>query len=404
MPPAADKVPLDWETYREAISELYWNREKELQEVIEIMQATHGFIATKKQFKKQLKGWGLEKNIKTREMIAMILIQKKRREEENKKTCFFVRNKRVSEEKLRRFLKRYKMVEIEATEAAAAQDEIPPDIRYCTPDPDESRDFRSPKTERSSLPAAYAEEEEKEVYATTENAQGAAPHEYDTDLQVPSSPYGTHQPYVQTSLPYWSDATNTHHTATDMMSPYSVPDDDSHLLSPNFYTAFTEHDAPLFSPVPSFETILHDGFHGMSFPGFFPSTSAASQPLFGGQAISYSHPDSAESAYPDLPAEVEESGYRQAYGADMETPWHGEGSELMPQTPVTTFNYGALDRSPQPASANPEEEDSISNNAAVAPDRTANAVGSDQGTAYAQCSCGMGCYGSQGAEPDATWR
>ncbi|KAK3681080.1 Clr5 domain-containing protein [Podospora appendiculata] len=411
MPPASDKV-LDWDAHREAISELYWNRRKELQEVMEIMKATHGFIATKKQFKKQFKGWGLEKNIKTHEMKAMIVIQTKRQDEENKKTRFFVRDKMVPEGKLRRFQKRYKLVEIQAPDDAASASqqayEMPPDIRYCTPDPEEStgRDFRSPTADSVCLSTACTEEE---VYGNPENAQGVVANDYDPDLQVPYN-QPEHQPYLdaQTSLTYWSNTSTTHHAAppqpaSDLMSRYSVPDDDSHLLSPNLYTDFTEHDPPLFSPAPSFDAVLPEAFYGVAFPGFFPSTrTTGSHLLFGGQATSYCHLDSAEPTFPEVCTEVEEPVYQHAYGAEIETStWPSSGSGLMLQTPVTAFNYDTLDRSPRPALA-VSEEDSMSK--AKTTDAAAEATSSDRGVSYARCSCGMRCGRTQETEPDTTWR
>jgi hypothetical protein len=59
-------------------------------------------------YKKQLKAWGLQKNIKTSEMMAMIRIEGRRRGE-NKKTQFIRHGIPVEPEKLRRFARRHKL-------------------------------------------------------------------------------------------------------------------------------------------------------------------------------------------------------------------------------------------------------------------------------------------------------
>jgi hypothetical protein len=66
-------------------------------------------------YKKYLKAWGLEKNLKTEEAIAMLRITAKRLKEGNKKTLFFRRGRPVDPGKLRRFAKRHKLAVNEAT-------------------------------------------------------------------------------------------------------------------------------------------------------------------------------------------------------------------------------------------------------------------------------------------------
>jgi hypothetical protein len=62
----------------------------------------------KKLYKKHFKEWGLEKNLKTDESIAMIKIRERRRLA-NKDTVFIRRGKPVEPGKLRRFEKRHKL-------------------------------------------------------------------------------------------------------------------------------------------------------------------------------------------------------------------------------------------------------------------------------------------------------
>jgi hypothetical protein len=57
-------------------------------------------------YKKHFKLWGLQKNLKADEAIAMLHIGKRRRLEKNKDTDFYRRGKLVKHYNLRRFAKR----------------------------------------------------------------------------------------------------------------------------------------------------------------------------------------------------------------------------------------------------------------------------------------------------------
>ena len=60
-------------------------------------------------YKLRFKEWGLEKNIKSDEAKAMLIIRKRRRDELNTETEFVLRGKVVTDEKLDRFQKRLKI-------------------------------------------------------------------------------------------------------------------------------------------------------------------------------------------------------------------------------------------------------------------------------------------------------
>lgn len=125
----------DWDAHKSAICHLYWTERKELPEVMKIMEGKYGFVATyvssgqivaspsrtltsryrRKQYKKQIKAWGYEKNIKAHEMRAMLQIQKRRWVEEGKQTRFKKCNLEVPVEKFARFRKRYKITELDET-------------------------------------------------------------------------------------------------------------------------------------------------------------------------------------------------------------------------------------------------------------------------------------------------
>jgi hypothetical protein len=63
-------------------------------------------IYREKQYKTQIKRWGLEKNVKAREMEAIIRIKRKRKEMEGKESNFTVRNRAVPPKKIMRYMER----------------------------------------------------------------------------------------------------------------------------------------------------------------------------------------------------------------------------------------------------------------------------------------------------------
>ncbi|CAM1501680.1 Fc.00g036640.m01.CDS01 [Cosmosporella sp. VM-42] len=124
----------DWEDRRAIITELYWNEDKGLQEVIKIMKVAHGFSATPRQYKTQFSRWKIEKNVKTHEMMAIVHIQDRRRDIEDKDTLFKVRGRPVEQEKIDRFAKRQKRSTTpDPALNARSSGDTPSDIEYFTP-------------------------------------------------------------------------------------------------------------------------------------------------------------------------------------------------------------------------------------------------------------------------------
>ncbi|KAK8099089.1 Clr5 domain-containing protein [Apiospora kogelbergensis] len=72
MSPKAWASAQEWESHRETITRLFWDENRPLREVVEIMSRDHGFNATPKMYKARTREWGLKKNLKvseTREII-----------------------------------------------------------------------------------------------------------------------------------------------------------------------------------------------------------------------------------------------------------------------------------------------------------------------------------------------
>ncbi|KAL2015640.1 hypothetical protein VTK56DRAFT_5061 [Thermocarpiscus australiensis] len=166
--PAAPDTALDWAAYRSRIEDLYWTQHKELPEVMKTMEDLYGFAATKKMYKKHLKAWGLEKNIKTSEMIAMIEIARRRRLQ-NKGTLFVRRGKPVDPGKLRRFAKRRGLLVADGAAASLSDQQVatPPNITYTTPEPDNAE---SPPP----VPQSYDDQETMESYKSVAEASKGA--------------------------------------------------------------------------------------------------------------------------------------------------------------------------------------------------------------------------------------
>ncbi|CZR62619.1 uncharacterized protein PAC_12516 [Phialocephala subalpina] len=90
----------DWIVQKSEITKLYNGNSLKL--VRELMREHHGLDATAKQYQDRITKWGLDKNIKTTEMEAMI-----RKEQEralmNKPSAFRVRKRPVSQKKIDRY-------------------------------------------------------------------------------------------------------------------------------------------------------------------------------------------------------------------------------------------------------------------------------------------------------------
>ncbi|KAM7207425.1 hypothetical protein V8F20_002305, partial [Naviculisporaceae sp. PSN 640] len=131
------EIAPDWDSHQSAICHLYWTERKELPEVMKIMEHKYGFVATRKQYKKQLKAWGYEKNIKAHEMRAMLQIQRRRLVEEGKQTRFKKRGVEVAVEKFARFRKRYKITELDEMYTLPNERATTPEyVSYETPEPE----------------------------------------------------------------------------------------------------------------------------------------------------------------------------------------------------------------------------------------------------------------------------
>jgi hypothetical protein len=71
------------------------------------MASSNSCICRDRQYKARIRQWGLEKKVKSNEMLIIIGMDKKRKMEEGKNTAFFVRKRRVDPRKISRFIKNH---------------------------------------------------------------------------------------------------------------------------------------------------------------------------------------------------------------------------------------------------------------------------------------------------------
>ncbi|KAL4957864.1 Clr5 domain-containing protein [Aspergillus filifer] len=142
----------DWDRFRGSIEQLYRNDQLKLKDVKRIMEQDHGFVASEKQYKDRLAGWGVRKNIKAKEINIMIRKQEKRAAR-GKQTIFRVAGQQVDRKRITRFERRNgRKVDSNDSRAVKPPQEspepsTPSDMSYYTPPPDERLATLSPHPE-----------------------------------------------------------------------------------------------------------------------------------------------------------------------------------------------------------------------------------------------------------------
>ncbi|KAH7007178.1 ankyrin repeat-containing domain protein [Ilyonectria destructans] len=95
-----------WDAHKEQIRMLYVVQDKTLDDTIKSMNEDHGFLATKSQYVRKLKNWGMEKYINgDKWKIAFDLIQKRKRS--GKKTELSIDGKVIPVKRMKKEMSRY---------------------------------------------------------------------------------------------------------------------------------------------------------------------------------------------------------------------------------------------------------------------------------------------------------
>jgi hypothetical protein len=139
---AREHSKIDWENQRSNIEKLYFVENKPLKTVIRCLSQSHGFFATyghpiplkcscitlsheigkeadflrrERQLKRKIKDWGIDKNIKTNEMKAIVRKRMERKVMEDKESAFRVRGRNIAPAKIRRWEDRQRDVNTSMT-------------------------------------------------------------------------------------------------------------------------------------------------------------------------------------------------------------------------------------------------------------------------------------------------
>ncbi|KAM0354196.1 hypothetical protein ACHAPU_001232 [Fusarium lateritium] len=100
------RIPgVEWEKKRPVITKLYQEEKRPLKEVMEVLEREHGFTATVKMYKSRIWKWGLDKKLKSDEVLA-ILILRTEREAQGKTSEFTIRGQPVDLDNINRYIRR----------------------------------------------------------------------------------------------------------------------------------------------------------------------------------------------------------------------------------------------------------------------------------------------------------
>ncbi|CAM1506254.1 Fc.00g058950.m01.CDS01 [Cosmosporella sp. VM-42] len=100
----------EWAKYRHVITQLYIREKKTLKEIAEIMSRDYNFHAKERMFKTRTKSWGVNKNLRADEVLAMVHVRS-RREEKGIDSEFWRHGHLVTPGKLERYLRQNPDVE-----------------------------------------------------------------------------------------------------------------------------------------------------------------------------------------------------------------------------------------------------------------------------------------------------
>ncbi|KAH7309498.1 hypothetical protein B0I35DRAFT_412420 [Stachybotrys elegans] len=129
--------PEQWDAMRPIITRLYQEEKRPLKEVMEILKRDHEFTATVKMFKSRIWKWGLDKKLKSDEVLA-ILILKRERERLNKRSDFTIRDQVVDLDNIIRYVKRNPVIIRRLNEGQLPNAQTSREVRCHTPPPSPS--------------------------------------------------------------------------------------------------------------------------------------------------------------------------------------------------------------------------------------------------------------------------
>ncbi|KAK4205565.1 hypothetical protein QBC40DRAFT_260816 [Triangularia verruculosa] len=142
-----------WERHKAHIIELHIRQKKTLPQVADIFQRDFQFEATIRQWRSRITKWGLDKKVKTKEMVSIVQLRQQRmvEEPEKRRRKYEVRGTQVSERQIDGFIKSNGAI---PSITAAGITDIPPDVKYWTASSSGSGSSASEHSEGSASPTS----------------------------------------------------------------------------------------------------------------------------------------------------------------------------------------------------------------------------------------------------------
>jgi hypothetical protein len=138
------RVPTEqWETIRPLFTRLYQEEKRPLKEVMEILERDHHFKATVKMFKSRIWKWGLDKKLKSDEVLA-ILALKRERDRQGKRSVFTIRGNEVDMDNINRYRKRNPQLEARLIAGHSPNLQTSGEVECYSPPPSPSPSLAAP--------------------------------------------------------------------------------------------------------------------------------------------------------------------------------------------------------------------------------------------------------------------
>ncbi|KAF5024116.1 hypothetical protein F66182_3818 [Fusarium sp. NRRL 66182] len=134
----------EWEKKRPIIAKLYQEEKRPLREVMEVLEREHGFTATVKMYKSRIWKWGLDKKLKSDEVLA-ILILRTEREAQGKTSEFTIRGQPVDLDNINRYIRRNPGLVARFRAGVVPSIQTTLEVQCRTPSPKPGRSLPPPK-------------------------------------------------------------------------------------------------------------------------------------------------------------------------------------------------------------------------------------------------------------------
>ncbi|KAL8377611.1 hypothetical protein RB595_008347 [Gaeumannomyces hyphopodioides] len=148
----------DWELHRGTITELYVGQGKTLKELMHMMQTEHNFTASAKMFNNRFKWWGISKNMRAKNAVAILTLQTRREMAGRQRSEYLVNGQALSADRLQKYWKRATPSRVAKARALLRQaTDLPDAVVVRTPSPSPSPSPPPASSLPSPGPAPHAQ-------------------------------------------------------------------------------------------------------------------------------------------------------------------------------------------------------------------------------------------------------